>query len=340
MKPRWSSLLDFLKYNRRDRLGLLALTMVTAGVWLWPSLRPAPPVPSYAFEPLASEEQQDMAVTPFGVDTVSESFLVSAGLSQRLAARWVNFRSKGGRLEAPDDVLRIYGMDTAWWERWKEAMIFQERESWDVPISKDNNRQYRGGMMSASSPDSVGLWQLGLSPRQIAAWKRAVGQPPHLDSITFEDWGFLDEDLKQQVAPFVRFDPVQRVDINHQSREGWTALPGIGEALAERIVTYGEQLGGYRETQQLLEVYGMDSTRWLRIQQRIEMGQRKVVKIKVNEATEERMGKHPYIGKSGARRLVRFRETVKLFEKASEVQRVLLITDAEMRKLAPYLEIP
>jgi DNA uptake protein ComE-like DNA-binding protein len=333
-------LLDFLKYNRRDRLGLLALTVVTVGVWLWPSLRPAPPVPSYAFEPLASEEQQVMAVTPFGVDTVSESFLVRTGLNQRLAARWVNFRTKGGRIDDPEDVLRIYGMDTAWWDRWKEAMIFQERESWDVPISKDNNRQYHGGMMSASRPDSLGLWQLGVSPRQIAAWKRSTGQPPHLDSLTFEGWSFLDEGLKQQVAPFLRFDPVRRVEINHRSREGWTALPGIGEALAERIVTYGEQLGGYRETQQLLEVYGMDSTRWLRIQDRIEMGQRKVVKIKVNEATEERMGSHPYIGKAGARRLVRFRETVKLFEKASEVQRVLLITDAEMRKLAPYLEIP
>jgi DNA uptake protein ComE-like DNA-binding protein len=340
MKPRWSSLLDFLKYNRRDRLGLMVLVLATALVWLWPLIKQPPPPLTYTFVPRDISEAEPPAVVPFRVDTVGEAFLFNSGLSQSLAARWVNYRNKGGELHDPEDVLRIYGMDTTWWLRWKDALLFPEanqRRPWKEPA---DNRVYRGGVLSAAQPDSVSLWQLGVSPRQIVVWKKSVGQPPRLDSATFADWGFLDESLKRELISVLRFDPVFTVDINGGDPAQWAELPGVGKALAERIVGYGEQLGGYRERSQLLEVFGMDSIRYQRLATRVVMGGAKVVTLKVNEAPEAMLAKHPYIGKAGARRLVRFRETVKLFEKASEVQRVLLIPDAEMRKLAPYLEIP
>lgn len=54
----------------------------------------------------------------------------------------------------------------------------------------------------------------------------------------------------------VRPDPAP-VNLNTADREALTALPGIGEALAERIVAYREEHGPFAAVEDLTEVSGV-----------------------------------------------------------------------------------
>ncbi|WP_455125169.1 ComEA family DNA-binding protein [Ruminococcus sp.] len=55
------------------------------------------------------------------------------------------------------------------------------------------------------------------------------------------------------------------LDLNAATAEELQALPGIGETLAQRIVVYREQIGGFRNLEQLLEVNGIGTVKYAEI---------------------------------------------------------------------------
>jgi len=51
--------------------------------------------------------------------------------------------------------------------------------------------------------------------------------------------------------------PAGKVNINSASAQQLTALPGVGEKLAERIVEYRQKAGGFKSVQELMNVKGV-----------------------------------------------------------------------------------
>lgn len=50
------------------------------------------------------------------------------------------------------------------------------------------------------------------------------------------------------------------LNINEANAAEWATLPGIGTVLSQRIVKFREAMGGFVEIEQLLRVYGLDSS--------------------------------------------------------------------------------
>jgi competence protein ComEA len=63
--------------------------------------------------------------------------------------------------------------------------------------------------------------------------------------------------------------PASPVDLNMADGEGLQALPGIGPALAQRILAYREVHGPFRTPEELLQVPGIGLKRWERIRHAI-----------------------------------------------------------------------
>lgn len=52
-----------------------------------------------------------------------------------------------------------------------------------------------------------------------------------------------------------------KIDINHAPAEAFAVLPGIGDILAERIVTYREENGPFQSVDDLLKVEGIGDSK-------------------------------------------------------------------------------
>ena len=57
-----------------------------------------------------------------------------------------------------------------------------------------------------------------------------------------------------------------RIDLNLATKEDLMKLNGIGETLAERILAYREQHGGFDSVEELLEVSGIGEKRFAAIE--------------------------------------------------------------------------
>ena len=64
-----------------------------------------------------------------------------------------------------------------------------------------------------------------------------------------------------------------RIDLNSATFEKLMLLPGIGETLAQRIITYRETVGPFRQTEDLLNVEGIGRDSLSEIQNYIRIGE-------------------------------------------------------------------
>lgn len=62
------------------------------------------------------------------------------------------------------------------------------------------------------------------------------------------------------------------IDINTATAEELTALPGIGEVLAGRIVSYREQYGFFLSTEELMDVAGISEKKYEAIKEYVAIG--------------------------------------------------------------------
>ena len=104
--------------------------------------------------------------------------------------------------------------------------------------------------------------------------------------------------------------PPLMIEINTADSAQLVRLYGIGPSFAGRILKYRGMLGGFFSTEQLLEVYGMDSSRYNGIKKHICVDPSIITKIPVNEAAFKTLLHHPYLDYETVRMIVNYREHV------------------------------
>ena len=136
-------------------------------------------------------------------------------------------------------------------------------------------------------------------------------------------------------------DPVSRfklVRINTADSLDWLALPGIGPKLSGRILSYRHALGGFVAREQIREVYGLADSVYRQLLPMLELDQLEVRKIPVNSATQEELGRHPYIRWKLAQAIIQYRTANGSLKGMEDLGKIHLIDDTLLKKLGPYCE--
>ena len=129
------------------------------------------------------------------------------------------------------------------------------------------------------------------------------------------------------------------ININQADSFALRKLPGIGEKYSSRIVRYRNWLGGFHSKEQLLEVYGIDSTLLHTISPFIKLGGDSVRRVNINDCSFKDLSSHPYISYKLAKLMVKYREHHGVYSSIEELKNIPLIDEQLFRKIAVYLEL-
>ncbi|MBB2149429.1 ComEA family DNA-binding protein [Pedobacter gandavensis] len=236
--------------------------------------------------------------------------------------------------------------------------------------SYENRRSYppasgkRKSSLFYFDPNVLGQegWQkLGLSEKQAAAilnYRSKGGvfrQPSDLKKMYT-----IRPDLYRQLEPYVQiqepgkekkevayrsdrskpsFKPkeIVMVALNTADTLALDRIHGIGAVFAKRIVAYREKIGGFYRKEQLMEVFGIDSLKYLEIKGQISLDATQLRKININTATAADFKRHPYLRYKQINALIAYRKQHGNYSNIADLNKVVIMTPELIEKLAPYL---
>jgi competence protein ComEA len=138
------------------------------------------------------------------------------------------------------------------------------------------------------------------------------------------------------IKPFRRKPLCVAIEINLADSAAWEQLPGIGPVLAGRIVRFRDRLGGFYGIHQVGETYGLADSVFQRILPCLELsgGHRH---LDINQAAENELRSHPYIGYKLARMIMAYRQQHGAFAAPEELLKLPLMDTLTLERLKPYL---
>lgn len=137
------------------------------------------------------------------------------------------------------------------------------------------------------------------------------------------------------VSYTVKARSVSLIDLNASDSSELVKLPGIGPVFAAKIMRYRDNLGGFSDVSQLMEITGLPDSlmEWFVVTDTVP-----VRKILVNTATLAELRRHPYIDFYQARAIIEFRRERGKIKGPEQLSFMEEFTDQDLIRLEPYLD--
>ena len=189
--------------------------------------------------------------------------MLSLGLPKGVVTVMLRFREKGGKYRRKEDLKKIYILDEADYLR-IEPYISIAGDGASIPtVSLDIPKQYdiqKNISVDINKADAEAWEQLrGIGPAfsgKITRFREALGGFASVEQVA-ETRGLPDSTF-QKIKMQLRPSPVFRlIDINTAPADVLSRHPYIDRRTAEAIVSYRQQHGAFRSTDDLRKVYAL-----------------------------------------------------------------------------------
>lgn len=130
---------------------------------------------------------------------------------------------------------------------------------------------------------------------------------------------------------------IRIIELNAADSATLVEVKGIGPVLASRILQYRNRLGGYRDVNQLREVFGIDSARYADIFRQMKVDTAAIKKIYINRVSFDELRKFPYLRYKQMNAIIQYRKQHGNYSSAQDLMKINILDTEILRKIAPYL---
>lgn len=279
----------------------------------------------------------------FDPNQAGEDELIKLGIPKKVAKNIVNYRNKGGKFRKPADVARMYGLDTKLFETLEPYMVFAEHEyNKKTGKSKPEPDYFDFDPNTASAEDFKKMGVKNYVASNIVRYREKGGQFREnkdllniygFDSLTFQK---IEPHIKITIS-LPAIPEKALLELNSATAADLDELKGVGEAYANRIISYRTKLGGFNNVNQLKEVYGMTDELYLSLSKQAFADPSKIACININTADFKILISHPYLEKAETLAILSYREMVVSIKSVDELLKQKVLAEEIFRKIKPYL---
>ncbi len=219
-----------------------------------------------------SISKKTLQLFAFDPNKASKETFSALGMDEKLAARIVNYRSKGGVFKVKKDLAKIYGMDS--------TLFLALTPFIDLPEKKQIKKKEKA---FSTKPDYVPLERFDINLADTAQLIKIYGIGPKLSLriINYRDrlGGFI---AMQQLTEVYGLDSLaiknlqkrffitegyvpRKININQSDEKTFASHPYVKFALAKAIATYRFQHGEFRQIEDLKAIVSVDESTFQKI---------------------------------------------------------------------------
>ncbi len=196
--------------------------------------------------------------------------------------------------------------------------------------------------------------QFGLSEKQASIvlkfTKRGIHSNDELQKIKF-----IPKETFENIKQFTRYPTVDKIEVQTDKKSALNSRPlvnvsnateqdlmnikGIGPFFARQIIKYQQQLGGFVQKEQLLEVWKMTPEMYALIQDKISCESSVIKQLSINQASAEELQAHPYLNWNQANSIVKMRLQKGGYKSIDEIRQSVIIDQETFEKVRPYLSL-
>jgi len=206
-----------------------------------------------------SQEHTDISFFPFDPNTISKTELIDFGMDSYVAERMINFRNKGYVFKNKEDILKIYGIDSSWFNKAKPWIKIQNKEKPNIPVSAQIVEKKGVVAHVAQDINTVDTTQLknvygigSILAKRILQFRDRLGG--FISENQFEEVYGLDSAvvnrLKTEFYISKEFSP-RKININTVTAKELSKHPYINLKQSELILNYRFQHGDFTSADQL-----------------------------------------------------------------------------------------
>lgn len=208
---------------------------------------------------------------PFDPNVVPKETLISFDISEKVADRIINYRSKGGKFHVKADLLKIYGFPKQKYQELFSYIILPEKKAAPSKVApkekgKDKYIRYEKNVPAEFDINTADTNKLkaikgigSVLSKRILKYRNSLGGFISKDQLQ-EVYG-LDEQvllqLKTRTIISSDFEP-HKIDINNADVKQLSSHPYISRNLAERIVSYRDHHGKFDQERKLNDIRELD----------------------------------------------------------------------------------
>jgi competence protein ComEA len=145
--------------------------------------------------------------------------------------------------------------------------------------------------------------------------------------------------FRKNEANILALSTSEKIELNRADTLALDAIKGVGLGMAKRILKYRERLGGFKNKEQLKEVWGMDSSTYENILKNIQIDKQVLIKLNINTADLKSLGQHPYIGYSLAKLIVNYRAQHGNYKNIRDLMNIHVMNEEIFSKIEDYISI-